>query len=749
MTPRQYGQLLWKVFFKGRSLLKETEGWNKKQILKIVAQAEVYNYPFAFYFVILIGLSLRYLGFKFDFRAAVLGEVMGVAINFVMVALSVAAGMSRGVTVGIVSGILMGVAAGVIFGSVVAGATFGLAHYIALNIALGVAVGVVSGVDKFESAVIILILMAIVMVIRMILGTDIRISLGTLVAYLTVWSRYFYLPVLFFTYRKNISPTKLPFHWDENIGAPLPFLTATLLRISRYDRPAAIAEAIFLIRERPPQRRAAQRALVRIAVEEMLKFRDLRNMTNLKQELAFLPQELTFLPQELNFLSQELLQEPVVLRSLELKVFPDFYQEGYSTLSTFAQDAATALEEHNASNRLRMLQRLANGLQAFRTRMDFTKKDIGIPFGQIAQRWEEIVKKEVQEIEAQSGRPLPNPYVVGAPVKADAEIFMGRRDIIAHIQREALREGGAGAILFVGNRRTGKTSTLLNLKRYLISGLKPVFVDGQDPTITGSTSYFCKTLGNAIRQNLGEAKLASRECSSLAELTEWLKELQEHLQQRQQHVLLCFDEYESFTEKIARGEFADLPNTLRYWVQHLPRVICLFSGAHRLDEAASFDWSNYLINVRTVPISFLDFDSALRLVTAPIPRFELQYEAGSAAAEQFVQRLGCQPYLLQATMSELVNHLNQSNRKIAKPEDIETAIDKMMISASVYFEHIWRSETNEEERGVLMNMAQQSKPALHSERAVRTLLRREVLRLENDGYKFCVPVFGEWILRNG
>jgi len=43
-------------------------------------------------------------------------------------------------------------------------------------------------------------------------------------------------------------------------------------------------------------------------------------------------------------------------------------------------------------------------------------------------------------------------------------MLVGRKDIIDHIQREALKKEG-GSILFIGQRRSGKTSVLKNLKR--------------------------------------------------------------------------------------------------------------------------------------------------------------------------------------------------------------------------------------------------------------------------------------------
>lgn len=147
-------------------------------------------------------------------------------------------------------------------------------------------------------------------------------------------------------------------------------------------------------------------------------------------------------------------------------------------------------------------------------------------------------------------------------------------------------------------------------------------------------------------------------------------------------------------------------------------------------------------------VSFLDFDSAYKLVTDPIPGFDLKYTPDNAIAERLVRRLGCQPYLLQATMSELVNYLNQGNRKQATPADIDVAIEKMLISSGIYFEHIWGSESSELERNVMLNLASGKPLPEGSQKALRSLIRKEVLRQEDEQIQFCVPVFKEWILLN-
>jgi len=259
---------------------------------------------------------------------------------------------------------------------------------------------------------------------------------------------------------------------------------------------------------------------------------------------------------------------------------------------------------------------------------------------------------------------LPNPFVTGNPIQPEyREVFVGRRDIIEQIQTEALREGGAGAILFLGNRRTGKTSTLLNLQSQVGSGIKPVFIDCQSPLVSGGTLVdFSGKLAATVLKATVQRDESITNFQTFADLTRLLEKLQLKFYRQGIRSLLCFDEYERLTTQITNGALSGLPDSLRYWIQHLPNFIFLFAGSHPLTEISDLDWSDYLINVRTVPISYLDFDSALHLITKPVPEYNLTYEPEDVAG-QLISRLGGQPYLLQAVMFELTEHLNAKHQK--------------------------------------------------------------------------------------
>jgi hypothetical protein len=52
----------------------------------------------------------------------------------------------------------------------------------------------------------------------------------------------------------------------------------------------------------------------------------------------------------------------------------------------------------------------------------------------------------------------------------------------------------------------------------------------------------------------------------------------------------------------------------------------LFSGGHRFEELKTVNWADYLINTKTLELSFLEPEEARELIERPGPDFNLRYE---------------------------------------------------------------------------------------------------------------------------
>jgi hypothetical protein len=102
----------------------------------------------------------------------------------------------------------------------------------------------------------------------------------------------------------------------------------------------------------------------------------------------------------------------------------------------------------------------------------------------------------------------------------------------------------------------------------------------------------------------------------------------------------------------------------------------------------------------------------------------------------------CHPLVTQAVAYELIERLNLAERTEATVEDIETAIEAALTSASAYFDNLWLDAKPEGQAILLARVRGDAIP--HFPAAERWLVDREVLTAEG---KFIVPVVERWVLR--
>lgn len=116
-------------------------------------------------------------------------------------------------------------------------------------------------------------------------------------------------------------------------------------------------------------------------------------------------------------------------------------------------------------------------------------------------------------------------------------------------------------------------------------------------------------------------------------------------------------------------------------------MVLLFTGAHTFAELGPA-WTERFISSRRVRVSFLTRAEVLPLLTQPIPEFDMTYAPG--ALEALCTTTNGQPFLTQAVAFELVQYLNEQQRKEATRADVEEAIRRTLISGDEYFVNVWR-----------------------------------------------------------
>lgn len=122
---------------------------------------------------------------------------------------------------------------------------------------------------------------------------------------------------------------------------------------------------------------------------------------------------------------------------------------------------------------------------------------------------------------------------------------------------------------------------------------------------------------------------------------------------------------------------------LRHLVQNRQGLVSLFSGSHRFEELKTVNWAHYLIDTKTLELSFLKPEEAREYMERPVPEFNMRYKPG--VVDRILELTHRQPYLLQAIGSELVNQLNTSNRMTATMDDLIIAVEKTLAPAQAYF----------------------------------------------------------------
>ena len=144
------------------------------------------------------------------------------------------------------------------------------------------------------------------------------------------------------------------------------------------------------------------------------------------------------------------------------------------------------------NRKARTNQRLA--LSAVEDRLDGLLRELtrsseryAVRFCPVATQWRQIVVDHVQHLsrEVELRQEIDNPYIVGVPLTAQQELFVGRTDISAYIEH-LLLDRRRPPVLLYGPRRMGKISLLNNLGPLLPSTIVPLFVDRQGPASLAS-----------------------------------------------------------------------------------------------------------------------------------------------------------------------------------------------------------------------------------------------------------------------
>lgn len=359
--------------------------------------------------------------------------------------------------------------------------------------------------------------------------------------------------------------------------------------------------------------------------------------------------------------------------------------------------------------------------------------------------WKELLVTLSNETKASLIAEIPNPFHAGEPLtpQRGQEVFKGREDLIARLQRILLDPRKAHSIALLGPRRCGKTSLLYMLPR-LLPEVIWIFFDLQDNPIDSPKAFFRALVRRTQSQAHADRRIRIPDLPPGPPLeagAQWLEMLDQAA--AEYRVMLCFDEFERL-ENVFLGDqrqLRQLMGLFRATLQHRRNLRLLLCGVAPFSELDPL-WSDHFINLRELRVGYLSRCSALELLTAPVPRFPPKTIPRSVA-ERIYRRCGGQPYLLQLYGSYLVQQLNEEGRMQARTEDVATVEERILDESTYYFRNTLHSAPPRLQEG-LLELARGTQPQLDAAQQ-RWLSHR--LLLDKQG-ALAIPILARWLRLN-
>ena len=330
----------------------------------------------------------------------------------------------------------------------------------------------------------------------------------------------------------------------------------------------------------------------------------------------------------------------------------------------------------------------------------------------------EHVSQESHESDDQPAirdRPV-NPFVAGAPVSGP-EMFYGRDDVFAFIQRNLIGRHHDTPIVLKGERRTGKTSVLYQVHRHLDPAYRCVSIDLHGLSLNGIGDLLngiATSVSNSLRSDYAIA-IAPPDRSAFdadprsAFESIFLDAVLAAL--GKDHLVLMLDEVVRLDEKVRSGQLEpEVFGYLRHLMQHHPRLNFIFSLGSGLEEMQK-DYAFLFSPALYHRISFLEEAAARKLITEPVRE---HYEMSPDAVDTIIRIASGHPYYTQLVCQSLFDRWSSRPPKpVMTAEDVYPALGDAIERGSPNLTYVWE-DSSPEEKAVMAAMAAAMRTGRHA-----------------------------------
>lgn len=239
-----------------------------------------------------------------------------------------------------------------------------------------------------------------------------------------------------------------------------------------------------------------------------------------------------------------------------------------------------------------------------------------------------------------------NPYIAGNPIRG-TKGFYGRQDILRQVER-VFASPNQNAVILFGQRRIGKTSVLLQLRRRLDPSLFVVIYSDMMDKAMRPMGEVLRDLARNIALEVGmNEPVLNFDDDGYNFQHEFLPQVYQALSSLTHHLVLLFDEFdvldvleqdESPKNIAARKMFP----ILRSWMLNESRLKFVFTLGRDPKDLESKEFLETFKGAQIVRISMLSREDTEQIITAPK---EISYSAN--AVEKIYQLTHGHPYFTQ------------------------------------------------------------------------------------------------------